>query len=322
MLSFVLSSAALALAALLMEATFGYSQRLYARIGHPVTWVGKLIAAGDSQFNKEGASNTLRLLGGTLLTAALVILSGCIGLLLQMLLITSLPGFLAAALLACTLIASRSLYTHISDVADALEENGIGAGRSAVSRVVGREVNQLEEDGISRAAIESLAENFSDGVTAPLFWCALGGLPGLVIYKAVNTADSMIGHRNARYEYFGKTAARLDDMLNYIPARLTGCLIAAAARSRTAFHLMLRDAGKHLSLNAGWPEAAMAGALGLRLGGPRHYGTAATEGAWLGDGRDNASAGDIRAALRLYLKALFLLAALLLILISTAGVFS
>ncbi|MGK2740482.1 adenosylcobinamide-phosphate synthase CbiB [Tepidicaulis sp. LMO-SS28] len=319
MSSFLLSSAALALAAFLLEAAFGYSQRLYARIGHPVTWIGKLIAAGDTQLNNEKAPNTQRFLSGAALMLALTFLAGVIGLLLYTLLTFGAAGFLAAVLLASTLIASRSLGAHIRDVADALEKNGIEAGRGAVSRVVGRDVSQLEEDGISRAAIESLAENFSDGVTAPLFWCAIAGLPGLLIYKAVNTADSMIGHRNTRYEYFGKMAARLDDALNYIPARLTGTLIATAARSPAAFRLMLRDAGKHLSPNAGWPEAAMAGALDLCLGGPRHYGTSMTEGAWLGDGRKDATAQDIRAALHLYRRALALLVILLLIAVLILG---
>ena len=202
-------------------------------------------------------------------------------------------------------------------MAAALEQGGLEAGREAVSHIVGRDPLSLDEAGVARAAIESLAENFSDGVTAPGFWLAVGGLPGAAIYKAVNTADSMIGHRTARHEAFGWASARCDDVLNLPASRLTGlALIAAAALlpgmdARGAWRAMWRDAKRHRSPNAGWPEAAMAGALGLALAGPRRYGGVLVEDAVMGDGRREASAADIRAALRLYRTADALLIALL-----------
>lgn len=218
-------------------------------------------------------------------------------------------GFLLAVL-ASTLLAQRSLHDHVAAVAEALETGGLEAGRRAVSMIVGRDPDRLDEAGVSRAAIESLAENFSDGVTAPAFWLGLLGLPGIVLYKAINTADSMIGHRNPRHEAFGWAAARLDDLVNLPASRLSAGLIIAAAAldgpepARRAWRCVRRDARRHRSPNSGWPEAAMAGALGLRLAGPRVYGTVLVADAFMGEGRIEAHAGDIRAALRLYRRAL------------------
>jgi adenosylcobinamide-phosphate synthase len=175
----------------------------------------------------------------------------------------------------------------------------------AVSRIVGRDPEALDEAGVCRAAIESTAENFSDGIVAPAFWYLIAGLPGILAYKAVNTADSMIGHRSDRYRAFGWAAARLDDLLNYIPARISGALLTAAApavggSAKGALNAMLRDARKHRSANAGWPEAAMAGALGLALAGPRIYASGRVEDAWMNaSGRPNAKPSDIASALRL-----------------------
>ena len=210
-------------------------------------------------------------------------------------------------MLAASLPAQRSLYTYVKAVADALDADGLEAGRSAVAMIVGRDPQALDLAGVARAAIESLAENFSDGIVAPLFWTALAGLPGGVAYKAANTADSMIGHRNARYEDFGWAAARFDDLVNLPASRLAALWFVLAARldgrARAAWKAVRRDAGKHRSPNAGWPEAAMAGALGLKLAGPRVYGGVTVEDAYMGDGRREAAAADIRAALRLYLRA-------------------
>ncbi|MBV1887330.1 MAG: adenosylcobinamide-phosphate synthase CbiB, partial [Parvibaculaceae bacterium] len=209
--------------------------------------------------------------------------------------------------ISASLLAGRSLYEHVANVAQALEEQGLEGGRKAVALLVGRDPDNLDEAGVARAAIESLAENFSDGIVAPLFWGIVFGLPGIALYKAANTADSMIGHRSERYEYFGKCAARLDDILNFLPARHSGEFLSASASTfihkLKARSLMLRDARKHLSMNAGWPEAGMAGALEVRLGGPRCYGNIQVEGAWLGDGRDDLDASDIRRALRIYVRA-------------------
>ena len=220
-----------------------------------------------------------------------------------------LAGFAATLVcgaVASTLLAQRSLDAHVRAVADALEQEGIEAGRRAVSMIVGRDTAGLDEAGISRAAIESLAENFSDGVVAPLFWLLAAGLPGIFGYKAINTADSMIGHKSDRYLAFGWASARLDDLVNLPASRLSALwlVLAAVALSglspRGAITAVRRDASTHRSPNAGWPEAAMAGALGLRFAGPRVYDGAVIEDHWIGDGRETASARDIRLALRQY----------------------
>jgi adenosylcobinamide-phosphate synthase len=187
--------------------------------------------------------------------------------------------------------------------------------RSAVSRIVGRDPASLDEAGIARASIESLAENTSDGIIAPVFWGAIFGLPGLVGYKAINTLDSMIGHRTPRHEAFGWAAARIDDVANLIPARLTGLLFAMVApRPAAAMSSMMRDARHHRSINAGWPEAAMAGALGVRLSGPRIYHGQLTDEPWLNESAHDPLAADIGEALKLYRRAMWLLAAALVIL--------
>jgi len=240
---------------------------------------------------------------------ALVVLLGVVAmatLAIQSALLILPLGLIGAAILASTLIAQRSLHQHVARVADALERDGLRGGREAVSQLVGRDTETLDEAGIARAAIESLAENFSDGVVAPVFWMIIAGLPGAAIYKAVNTADSMIGHQSRRYQAFGWAAARLDDLLNLPASRLSALLITAAAAvtkghsAPAAWRAVCRDAPRHVSLNAGYSEAAMAGALGLALGGPRAYGGVRVEGAFMGDGRHAAQTADIRAALGLY----------------------
>ena len=225
-------------------------------------------------------------------------------------------GMLGAAVIASTLIAQRSLNRHVAEVAVALERDGVAAGRIAVARIVGRDTAALDAAGVARAAIESLAENFSDAVVAPVLWMAVGGLPGAALYKAINTADSMIGHRTPRYADFGWAAARLDDLVNLPASRASALLlVAAAAISRDAtpagaWRAVRRDARHHRSPNAGWPEAAMAGALGLSLAGPRSYDGVPVEDALMGDGRRDANAGDIRRALALFRAADAILIAL------------
>jgi adenosylcobinamide-phosphate synthase len=226
-------------------------------------------------------------------------------------------GVLVVGLLASTLIAQRSLHRHVADVAGALEKDGIASGRNAVSHIVGRDTEGLEAAGIARAAIESLAENFSDAIVAPVIWMVIGGLPGAVLYKAINTADSMIGHRTPRHAAFGWAAARLDDLVNLPASRLSALLLVAAAAlsngtaAGAAWRAVRRDAPHHRSPNAGYPEAAMAGALGLSLAGPRAYAGVRVEDAMMGDGRRNANAADIRRALALYRTADAILIALL-----------
>ncbi|RYE29414.1 MAG: cobalamin biosynthesis protein CobD [Hyphomicrobiales bacterium] len=303
--------------ALTIEAAFGYPQRFYAAIGHPVTWIGRLINALDRSLNQEPASFGRRKTMGVLALALLLAIVIALSALVQHLCLSFGPlGLITLALLASTLIAQRSLYEHVARVAEGLEREGLEGGRRAVSMIVGRNPQTLDEAGVSRAAIESLAENFSDGIVAPAFWLGLSGLPGIAAYKTINTADSMIGHRTPRHLAFGWAAARLDDLVNLPASRLAALLlIVSAALGRradagSAWRAVRRDAGKHGSPNAGWPEAAMAGALGLRLAGPRVYGETRVEDHWMGDGRAEASAADIRRALTLYKRSCGLLWAL------------
>ncbi|MCO6049808.1 adenosylcobinamide-phosphate synthase CbiB [Mesorhizobium sp. RP14(2022)] len=296
-------SALLTLVALVVERLIGYPDRLYQWIGHPVTWIGALIDGLDARLNK----GNWRRLKGVVALVILVLVPTTLALLIQIALGPSLVALLICAVLASSLVAQRSLGAHVRDVADALEHEGLAGGRRAVSMIVGRDPEALDEAGVSRAAIESLAENFSDGITAPAFWMAVGGLPGAVAYKAANTADSMIGHRTPRHEQFGWAAARFDDLINLPASRLTALLIVAAAwatpgtSAGSAWAALRRDARKHRSPNAGWPEAAMAGALGLALAGPRVYNGVTVEDAFMGEGgRREANATDIRRALRLY----------------------
>jgi adenosylcobinamide-phosphate synthase len=314
----------LALLALLIEAVIGYPDRLVRAIGHPVTWMGRLISILDRTLNHESMSNASRRAAGAV--AILIIVT--VGYVLERSLLLLPLGIVAAALIASTLIAQRSLYDHVLRVAAALEKNGLAAGREAVSHIVGRDPEALDEAGVARAAIESLAENFSDGVVAPAFWLAAGGLAGGAAYKAINTADSMIGHRTPRHEAFGFAAARLDDLVNLPASRLSALLIVAAAAVTTgasatgASRAVVRDAHRHRSPNAGYPEAAMAGALGLTLAGPRVYGGVQVEDAMMGDGRRDATAADIRAALTLYQRSdamLIGLVALLALLVTATG---
>lgn len=293
--------AGLLLAALIVEAALGYPDRWVARGVHPVIWTGRLIGALDRRWNR-GAAPRLRGIAAILLAAGIAALAGYA-------VERALPGgWIGAAiivLLATVGLAQRSLHTHVRGVARALDGEGLEAGRASVARIVGRDVATLDAGGVARAAIESLAESFSDGVVAPAFWFLVGGLPGLFAYKAVNTADSMIGHLSERHRDFGWAAARLDDLLNLIPARIAGTLLCLG--SMGGWRVMVRDAAKHASPNAGWPEAAMAGALALRLGGPVHYDGEAEPRPWFGDGADPAGAADIGRALAVYLRGCALL---------------
>jgi adenosylcobinamide-phosphate synthase len=309
---------ALAFLALLIEAVAGYPQALVSRIGHPVTWIGALITRAESVWNEGHLSFARARLRGVLALATVLLVTLSAALLIDHALYLVLPALAALAVqavLASTLLAGRSLDDHVTDVAEGLEQRGLKGGREAVARIVGRDPETLDEAGVARAAIESLAENFSDGVVAPLFWMVVGGLPGCALYKAINTADSMIGHKSERYLAFGWASARLDDLVNLPASRLSAIWIVAAARLtpgaswREAALSALTDAPRHRSPNAGWPEAAMAGALGLALAGPRSYGGKRIDDAWMGSGRRDATAADIHRALRLYRIAYVLQAA-------------
>src|SRR5262245_19427643 len=292
--------------AVLIELIAGYPDWLVRSIGHPVTWMGRLIAGLERRWNRETLRPHVRRMVGAVAVLLLVGIVGMVALIIERGLLLLPFGFIGAAVVASTLVAQRSLYQHVSRVADALESGGIRAEREAVSHIVGRDTETLDEAGVARAAIESLAENFSDGVVAPVIWMIIAGLPGTAIYKAINTADSLIGHQSPRYQAFGWTAARLDDLINLPASRLSAFLIIAAAAvtkghsAPAAWRAVSRDAPHHLSPNAGYPEAAMAGALGLSLGGPRAYAGIHVEGAFMGDGRRAAQTADIRAALGLY----------------------
>jgi adenosylcobinamide-phosphate synthase len=316
-----------ALLALVIEAALGYPPLLLRAIGHPVTWIGAIIGALERRFNRPAAAPGMRRTAGLVAVAAVVVMAGAVAFAMESILLPLPFGTLAVAVLASTLIAQRSLHDHVARVAGALEQNGLAGGRAAVAHIVGRDPDALDEAGVARAAIESLAENFSDGVVAPALWLSLGGFAGGAAYKAINTADSMVGHRSERLAAFGWAAARLDDLVNLPASRLTALLLVAAAAitpgasAADSMRAVRRDARRHRSPNAGYPEAAMAGALGLALAGPRVYGGMRVDDAVMGVGRREATPADIRAALALYRRADALLIALLavvaLVLIST-----
>jgi adenosylcobinamide-phosphate synthase len=300
---------ALALAALAVEALIGYPAPVYAAVRHPVAWIGALIARLEQRLNRPEKSNAARKKAGIWALVLILAATGAVTGVLVALAPKDFFGFCLLVFCASPLMAQRSLHDHVADVARALEAKGLEAGRQKVAMIVGRDVAALDQAGVSRAAVESLAENFSDGVVAPAFWTAVFGLVGGALYKAANTADSMIGHRSARYAQFGWAAARFDDLVNLPASRLAALWLVIAALflrgadGGAAIRAIWRDAGRHRSPNAGWPEAALAGALGFKLSGPRSYGGAAMEDAFIGDGRRDLDAADIRLALALYRRA-------------------
>lgn len=295
-----MSFAAMMLVGMMIDITLGWPKSLYTRIRHPVVWLGKLIEKCEARLNRGNRSQ--RLVGGRITVALCLLVVIVPTTIAQLCLPNGYPGLLLGGLLAWPLIAVRSLHDHVRAVAIPLQSADIPAARDAVSMIVGRDPNQLNQQGIARAAIESLAENTSDGIVAPLFWGLVAGLPGIAAYKAINTMDSMIGHRSEQYEAFGKAAAIVDDLANWIPARLTGLAfaIASVSRLRGAIQCMRHDAGAHRSPNAGWPEGAMAGALGVRLSGPRAYGDRLVNEPWLNASATDPVASDLLRALLLY----------------------
>ena len=296
------------LAALLIDAAAGDPPWLYRRVPHPVAMLGKLVEIAERVLYVPSPRRR-SVAGGAATVVAVVGAGTAAGWAIDRFLVERWThGWMLEAVVASTLLAFRGLHDHAGAVAGGLERS-LDAGREAVSHIVGRDPASLDEAGVARGAIESIAENFSDGVVAPLFWYALAGLPGLVAYKAVNTLDSMIGHRTERYRHFGGPAARLDDLVNRIPARLAGLYFVAAAfllpgaNGAGAWRVMIRDARKHRSPNAGWQEAAVAGALDIAIAGPRRYPHETVDDAWMGDGRSRLGADDIRRSLHLYITA-------------------
>jgi adenosylcobinamide-phosphate synthase len=307
---FALSAPVALLLALAVDAWIGDPEHLYRRLPHPAVLIGRVIAWADLKLNRESDTPGRRRHRGKMFIAALALGAFLLGWGIQLLLLALPLGWLWLALVMSTLLAQNSLYRHVDDVAQALRLSGVDGGRIAVARIVGRDPIHLDEAGVCRAAIESLAENFADAVVAPAFWGALFGLPGLLCYKAINTADSMIGHKSPRHLDFGRAAARLDDLVNLPASRIAGFLLAAGAlvqpgtNAANAVKAMLRDAKHHRSPNAGWPEAAMAGALGFALNGPRVYGGVPVDDGWMNEGgRSTLGVPDIWDALRLYLRA-------------------
>ncbi len=294
-----------ALVALAIDAAVGWPAGLYRRIGHPVGLFARIIEACEQRWNRADISPGMRRALGVLTVVLLLMVAAGGGLLLQTALGGLHLGWIGMALLAWPALAQRSLYDHVVPVAQALERSDLNAARQAVGAIVGRDTAALHRHGVARAAIESLAESFCDGIAAPLFWLLVGGLPGIWAYKAINTADSMIGHREERWRAFGWAAARLDDALNLVPARIAALLLCLGGGG--GWRILWRDARKHASPNAGWTEAAMAGALGLRLAGPIAYDGVVHHKDWIGSGRADATAQDLRQGLAIYRRACLML---------------
>lgn len=298
--------------AVMLEGYFGRFEILFKVIPHPVSLIGNFIRWLEKKLNREKRTPMDRAIRGAFSVLLIVLISAFVGWAVLWLSLTQKFGWAVETLLLVILLAGRDLFDRTADVMKELDGGSLANARTAVSHLVGRDPNQLDAHGVARASIESLAENFSDAVIAPMFWYVLFGFPGILIYKAVNTMDSEIGYLSARYRAFGMVAARLDDILNLAPARLAGLLICLAslvspkANPWVAFKTMMRDAGKNASPNAGWPEAAMAGALGLALGGPRKYANKAAKDEWIGSGTAKATPGDIKRALYIYGVAILL----------------
>lgn len=246
---------------MVLDAALGEPRWLWDRVPHPAVLIGRAIGWADQRWNRGAA----RKLKGAALMLGLALAALVAGLALR-----AIPGQLAEVIVVAILLAQRSLVDHVRAVADALRLS-LGDGRLAVSNIVGRDTAAMDESAVARSAIESAAENLSDGVVAPVLWFAVAGLPGLLLYKVTNTADSMIGYKTPRHADFGWAAARLDDLLNLIPARLTAGVIWLLSGPRGPFADIAADARSHRSPNAGWPEAAMARALDVALSGPRSY---------------------------------------------------
>ncbi len=307
-----MTSAGVMLVALALDAAIGWPKTLYNLFGHPVTWIGAMITRVDNWLNLDGTEDRDRKMAGIVAALLVIVAAALVGAILQAMLPNGWVGLLLAGIVAWPLVAARSLYDHVAAVARPLVAGDLAQARRAVAMIVGRDPERLDEAGIARAALESLAENASDGVVAPLFWGAIFGLPGIAAYKAINTLDSMIGHKTPRYQAFGWASARIDDVANLIPARLTGVLFAALSPApRATLGRMWRDAGLHRSPNAGWPEAAMASALGIRLSGPRAYDGGMSDEPWVNADAPDPGAADIDRGLSLFRSAMLALAILL-----------
>jgi adenosylcobinamide-phosphate synthase len=315
-LALLLAGVALPVAAiaLLVERLFGYPNGLQAWLGHPVEWIGTNIGWLDRTLNTGDTRKLRGVLALLFISTITLVITVPVTLALR----THENGWIGEALLASTFLSQKSLEDHVRAVEVGLK-NSLKAGREAVSHIIGRDPKVLDASGVTKGALESLAENMSDGVLAPLFWILIAGLPGIALYKAINTADSMIGYKSEKYLEFGCASAKADDLANLIPARFTAWLIAMAASissglsGRNALRSMASTAANHVSPNAGWPEASLAGALDIRLGGPRSYQGRKVDLPWMGDGRTKLTREDIDDGLRLYNKGLNIVMALIVI---------
>ncbi|QBK31332.1 adenosylcobinamide-phosphate synthase CbiB [Roseitalea porphyridii] len=311
-------------AALVVDRLVGDPDWLWRRVPHPVVGFGRLIGWADARFNDPATAERQREKYGFIAIAALLVGAAVLGSLMDDVLEGwGGLGLVAETLIVAVFLAQKSLADHVGAVARGLRGGGLEGGRRAVAQIVGRDPETLDEAGVSRAAIETLAENASDGVVAPAFWYAVFGLPGLFAYKMLNTADSMIGHRTERHRAFGRASARLDDLGNWLPARLTALLIVIAggwSAFRTRWDLVMRDAKLHRSPNAGWPESAMAVVTGLSLGGPRVYRDDVADEPFMNDaGRKDAGPDDIDAALVTFWRTMTALTAVVGVLAVLAG---
>ncbi len=302
--------------ALIIDAIIGDPDWLWRKASHPVVWMGHIISKLDERFNISTDGQCRRRQKGLYTLVFLIVLAAGFGLFLQFLIGDLALSWILEAVVVAIFLSSRSLYDHVARVAGKLENSDLGEARLAVAQIVGRNPETLDRTGVARAAIESLAENFSDGVVAPALWYLVAGLPGLIVYKMINTADSMIGHKTSRHLDFGRATARFDDFVNLLPSRITAllCVMAFAFHhgiraARKAWHIIRNDAAKHRSPNAGWPEAAMAGGLDIALSGPRTYEGKSDNEPWINqNGRKKIDHNDIKMALRLYATGVLILA--------------
>ncbi len=309
------------LLALAMDAIIGDPNWLYRKIPHPIAAIGCMMNQLDLFLNRPQVKNPTKKILGVLFIIIALSVAGIIGWGMQTGLKLMEFGQLLEAILVSIFLAQNSLYRHVRNVAQALVSDGLDAARLSVSHIVGRDPATLDDSGVCRASIESLSENFSDGVIAPVFWYLIAGMPGILMYKTLNTADSMVGHLSPKYKYFGWASARLDDAANFIPARLTALLIFLTAliipstKGFKSLRSCLTYANRHRSTNAGWPEAAMAGALDIRIAGPRVYNGIVVNDPWMGDGNPNLRTNDINRALKLYFSSNIINALILVLLL-------
>ena len=301
----------LMLTAMVVELCLGWPQPLFAVIRHPVVWIGWMITKLERLLNRKESLPLTRQLFGMLTAFLVVAMTTLAATMLVRLLPDTILGFLIEALVASSLLATRSLYIHVAAVSRPLHRADLAEARKALSLIVGRNTSDLQESGIATAALESLAENASDGVVAPLFWGVILGLPGLAAYKAINTLDSMIGHKSTRYLDFGRFSAKLDDLVNWIPARLSALLIWLGGDRARSIRTLALQARHHRSPNAGWPESAMAYALAVRLSGPRVYAEGTSEEPWLNADGASAGAAELQHGLIVYAYAMAWTAVLL-----------